>query len=599
MPKYNYTIAIYIFSILLINSSILGYVFNSNSAKIRNIKNNEILLVNYKLNNLNEELKYVINSLLTLSESKILKNYWVNNKIEEFISSEYLLTITNNQIYDQIRLINNQGMELIRVNFNEGSPKIVSPENLQNKKERYYFKESIKLGPGQVYISPLDLNIENNKIEHPIKPMIRIATPVYDRQNKKQGIVIINYLADHLMEKLKSPNDTIVKTLLINSSGYFFKGFNTSEEWLFMYPKKRQVTFNNYVGDFQDSVLFKDFYQFETKLGLFTSKLLTFDDKHFSHNKQYFKHISEYEHNIEGSDKYWSIIQYIPEKYLYKENKKRLLVAIIGLLVFNIVGIFVFLKINNTNKQKKLAYFQLEKSKNELEQLNQTKDRLYSILAHDLKNPFNAMIGFSEVLLRKYNKYDDKKRLELIQIVSDGINATYQLLENLLIWTKSQTGTFTTNFKPLNLHNLISIVIDECNIQSNKKSVMLENNIDKSLEICADYYMITTVARNLISNAIKFSFENSKVIISATNHETFVTVCIEDFGIGMMNKTRTQLFKSVKKTITSTNGTANEQGSGLGLILCKELIEIHKGDIWVESESEKGSRFYISLPKIN
>lgn len=579
----------------MLNVSVFMPIVTINKSKLRTIKNHEIFKVNYVLNGINEELNHVINDLLILSESHLLINYWKNSNqapMQKLIESHYLNVITNNKIYDQIRLINNAGQELIRANYNKGKPEIVASNQLQNKKGRYYFEEALLLKKGNVYMSPMDLNIENGDIDKPFKPMIRLATPVYDHENKKRGIVIINYLAKHLLERLPNETDDLSETLLINSDGYFFKGFKADDEWLFMFPAKEQIKLKSYINNYQDSITQNQTFQFEHKSGLFTSKTLTFNEKHFSH----YNNQKGFEHEIFNTEKRWHIVQFLSGKLLHKENNIRTFVSLLVLLVLNIGAILLFIRINKINKQKQQAFHELEKSQNKLKSIIATKDKLYSLLAHDLKNPFNSMLGFSEVLLRKYHKYDDNKRLELINIVSSGLNSTYQLLDNLLIWTKSQTSRFSFKPKEVTLHKLVLAVTDECAIQSNKKRIVIENTIPVNYIAFADYNLLTIVIRNLLSNAIKFSFENSKIKISAKQQNPACIICIEDFGTGIPKHVKDNLFNKVNNSLITTKGTDNESGTGLGLLLCQELIEIHKGKIWVESEIGKGSRFYISLP---
>jgi hypothetical protein len=149
------------------------------------------------------------------------------------------------KVYDQIRYIDETGMEQARINYSSGSPVVVPPEKLQDKSGRYYFRESIGLSEGEIYFSPLDLNVENGRVETPRKPMIRLATPVFTPAGEKAGIVVLNYLAEEVIERLRSLqlNDDMTRTLLLNSGGYALYSENGPEkEFTFMFPDRAQCT---------------------------------------------------------------------------------------------------------------------------------------------------------------------------------------------------------------------------------------------------------------------------------------------------------------------------------------------------------------------
>jgi len=236
---------------------------------------------------------------------------------------------------------------------------------------------------------------------------------------------------------------------------------------------------------------------------------------------------------------------------------------------------------------------ELVRINNELNDLNATKDKFFTIIAHDLKNPFNAILGFGELLMLKFEKYNDEKKKNLIKAIYDSSKNIYKLLENLLQWSRSQTGNM--EFKPEEFY--LNELID-----SNK--VLVENLLkDKYIQIStigienikvyADKNMINMVLRNLIANAIKFT-ENGFIRIECEQDNLQVVVKIIDSGVGIDQEKIAGLFDIGSSK--STHGTREESGTGLGLILCKEFVEKNKGTIHVESEEGKGSTFYFTLP---
>ena len=231
----------------------------------------------------------------------------------------------------------------------------------------------------------------------------------------------------------------------------------------------------------------------------------------------------------------------------------------------------------------------------ELKDANAMKDKFFSILAHDLRSPFNVLTGFLGLLHEEYDDFSDEQRKEFIKKILDTSNQTFSLLENLLEWARSQRGHIKYTPSQINIHSLCNEVVMFFEHASASKKIEIETNIPENLSAFADSYMIKTVIRNLLSNALKFSYPGSKVMIDGRSHEKNTMVSIKDNGKGIQPKTLKNLFKMDVKT--TEVGTSNEKGTGLGLILCKEFIEKNKGEIWVESIPEKGSIFTFVLPR--
>jgi len=230
-----------------------------------------------------------------------------------------------------------------------------------------------------------------------------------------------------------------------------------------------------------------------------------------------------------------------------------------------------------------------------LKELNATKDKFFSIIAHDLKSPFNSILGFSNLLVdnAKKNNYDDlEKYTGLIQKSSQ---LAMDLLLNLLEWSRSQTGKMEFNPEMIEIEPLIDEGIDLHNDSALQKSITIFRKNLSHPTFFADKAMIATILRNLISNAIKFTYPGGKIIISAKQKKVGLLVTVSDNGVGIKKEAIEMLFRIDKSY--STSGTQNEMGTGLGLLLCKEFITKHGGKIGVKSEHGKGSTFYFTIPK--
>lgn len=235
----------------------------------------------------------------------------------------------------------------------------------------------------------------------------------------------------------------------------------------------------------------------------------------------------------------------------------------------------------------------LEEVNQNLITLNATKDKFFSIIAHDLKNPFTSILGFSEMLLSNYEKLADEKRRQYIEIIYNSAMNVYKLLENLLEWARTQTGTIS--FEPVlfDMNSLFDSNLELIHDKISEKNIMIEKNLPDKVEAYADKNMINTVIRNLLTNAVKFT-EKGKISISVKPQGNFWECSISDTGTGIPQQKLQTIF-SVEKS-KSSPGTRGETGTGLGLILCKEFVEKNGGEIRADSTEGQGSTFYFTVP---
>jgi len=243
---------------------------------------------------------------------------------------------------------------------------------------------------------------------------------------------------------------------------------------------------------------------------------------------------------------------------------------------------------------RKRAEIELQESEKQLRIANATKDKFFSIIAHDLKNPFNSIIGFSKLLLEQINDQEQSKINEFAHAIHTSGKNAFRLLENLLDWSSSQTGTIRFEPEPFLINQLIQDTIALCSHHADAKYICIQQHLPDQLPAYADKNMVQTVVRNLLTNAIKFTNPQGHITISAARKTDQIHVTVSDNGIGMNPKTIEALFNIHEKS--STPGTENELGTGLGLILCKEFIEKHGSTIKVSSEPGKGSDFSFLLP---
>lgn len=256
---------------------------------------------------------------------------------------------------------------------------------------------------------------------------------------------------------------------------------------------------------------------------------------------------------------------------------------------------------NHLEELVKTRTSKLKEGEKKLKALNATKDKFFSIIAHDLRNPFSTLISFSDLLVKRYEYLDKATIMTYLQNILKTSQKGFRLLENLLEWSKSQTGKINRQPQGIDLRNIVNENIDLFSSIANDKNIKLINNIASGINAYADTNMITTVFRNIISNSLKFTNTGGTVKVSAEVNNTttspYIKIAVRDNGIGIEEENISRLFKIDENY--STPGTAHEKGSGLGLILCKEFIERNGGSIHVESEIGKGSNFIFTLPLLH
>lgn len=238
---------------------------------------------------------------------------------------------------------------------------------------------------------------------------------------------------------------------------------------------------------------------------------------------------------------------------------------------------------------------ELESTVEELQKLNKTKDHFFSILAHDLKNPISALTGISEFMKTNFLKLDKKEALQYLGSIHKSSNAVYDLLVNLLNWSRTQTRNIEYTPADFNVNELLQKTIALIESQLSNKHITLTFSCDKDITAYADYNMVDTAIRNIISNAIKFTEYNGTIAITAKAHEDIIEISIKDDGVGMDKHQLNSLFHLDKNRISV--GTAGERGTGLGLVITRDFIEANKGSIAVESAIGQGTTFTVSLPK--
>lgn len=336
-----------------------------------------------------------------------------------------------------------------------------------------------------------------------------------------------------------------------------------------------------------------------------------------SFNEENLKRISqfEYEYRLQNEKQNLEIEQHKKEALFQAKQERQVVIRNFILLLLAVSVVLLVSIINNARNKRKanevlLSRKQqleeanqllqqqksdLEDATKELEIANQTKDKFFSIIAHDLRSPFTSIFGFSDILLESYHEFDEEELQVFLQKIKTSSESALILLENLFSWAGSNSGSIKFQPDIIPLKPIIETVFSLYHSASNSKDINLSHNIEETDEVFADLDMLRTILRNLVSNAIKFTNSGGEVRIDFKEQNDITVISVYDNGIGMNKDQTDQLFKLSSKP--SSLGTHGEKGSGLGLVLSKEFIERHGGNILVESEISIGTKIFISFPK--
>ncbi len=309
--------------------------------------------------------------------------------------------------------------------------------------------------------------------------------------------------------------------------------------------------------------------------------------------------INHMEKQVELLEKDREIRSLALKKKNIQKNFAILIVLLLLLVVFLLWKRYQFkikkeAELSNSLDIQRLTNQKLEESEKELQNLNASKDRFFSIIAHDIKNPLAGILGFGEHLVRNYKTLDPEEIKEIAVTINDASHNLYSLLENLLSWSRLQTGRLKYSPTSFNLKEICSKSIELQKINAGNKGISLKSNLEDMLEVHADINMFMLVIRNLLSNAVKFTNKGGTIVITSGREGGMAIICIRDNGVGISEENILKLFHIDGGF--STRGTSNEEGTGLGLLLCKECVEKNGGTISVSSKPGEGSTFCFTVP---
>jgi signal transduction histidine kinase len=597
----------YFLILFIIASMVLSWIYISERRNsITALKASEMDHLHAEIATLQMTFRSITTDLHFLSNMRELKNYLSNPKpiLRDEMCCELKRYAMAKGNYEQIRFLDTNGMEIMRIDMKSGIAKQVPDHQLQDKSNRYYFKDALKLKEHEVYVSPIDLNVEHGEIEKPINPMIRFVEPVFDSLGVKRGVIILNYRSKNILEIVSDTkrDRRHIQTFLINQNSYYIIGPTPEDEWGFMFEQRFERNMENQFPDAWNSIS-------NTNMGLFLSEKGFFI--YHTVNPLPSSTVSstgansadgDSECSVDSAEYYWKLVSYLQTDDFHEINFKRFLPYYLLFAIFSFIlaNIFASLKEKQIRAQNevKRANALLKEQNGELKEAIDTKNKFFSIIGHDLRNPMSVVIGYTSMLIDncEFMTIDEVK--EYFGDIERATSKLMQLLENLLEWAQSQTGSI--KFKPheVELSNLVEKAVSPVKMSAKKKKIFIGVSVPSILTAYIDENMITTVIRNLLTNAVKFTPSEGHITITATpNGVDLVEIRIQDTGLGMTEEECGNLFNIKSKY--SKVGTNGEEGTGLGLILTVEFLRKNGGSIKVKSVVDEGSTFIITLPRKN
>lgn len=541
-------------------------------------------------------------------------------------------------IYDQIRFIDESGQEIIRVDMEGPSPRILNDDELQNKADRYYFTETMRLGPSEVYASPLDLNVEHGEVEVPYKPMIRFSTPVFDGAGNRRGIVIINVYAETVLLKVKEAS-ILGLTYLVDQNGFYMEHPDDGKEW-----GRDLGTDENLVNDYPQeatSILTGKAGIIQNQQDHIVSTLISYNQ--YSPDARFIlinivpmsEVLVPYQRTINAL--FMTLLlaffaavttglilarMFIDPLARLTEGAKTMTTGDLDIQIpvtsndelgelaaaFNTMAKALksshnTLEVKVERRTRKLdeanrelqGYLEvIEEQNKKLMELDELKSEFIVTATHELRTPVTSILGFVDIMMDdEGNNLSDVGKKDL-EIVLRNANRLATLTNDLLDVQRIQSGRLEITPKEFDLAGLIQQVSEELAPLFQERKQRLSMDVPGSgLVMLGDEIRISQVLTNLLRNANKFTPDEGEISLSTKKQGDRIEVRIKDTGIGMAPEDMDKLFKPFPGIHHGLNVTS----SGLGLSISKGIVELHKGTIWAESEGKgKGSTFTFSIP---
>jgi signal transduction histidine kinase len=606
-------------------------------SELTRLKSQEMLNVGLGAGTLTGQIESISRDLAFLSSHSALRRA-INNPSAEnvgHLAGDFANFSRSKGIYDQLRWLDETGMEIVRVDYVNGQPVTITGDKLQNKGSRYFFTDAFKLQPGEVFISPLDLNIEQNKIEIPYKPMIRVATPVLDDQGKKRGIVILNYYGREMLQAFATATAGAADHIMVvNGDGYWLKGPQPDDEWGFMF-KRPELSLASRSAAAWQLIRAEDRGQQSMADGLWTWQTiypLVAGQKSSTGAADAFVPSRG---EVETRQYVWKSVAHLSSAVLDAASRSvwgRL--ASIGLLLLAILAFSSWklaqawaaqaaaeaevrrinagleLTVAERTQELNQKVLELDDANAELAHKNEEMESMIYIASHDLRSPLVNIQGFSQRLEKAKGDIDTRLaqddvpetvRSSLAKILGERMPAALGFIKSSSLKMDalingllrlSRAGRAPLSIQPLDMNAMLHEIVGTLTIQAQQANATVTMG---DLPPClADSAQINQVFTNLIDNAIKYRDPARPLSITVTGglHGQRARYDVADTGLGIAEEFQPKVWQLFHRL--DPNGSVS--GEGLGLTLVQRLLDRLRGQITLKSTPGEGSCFTVELP---
>jgi signal transduction histidine kinase len=506
-------------------------------------------------------------------------------ELRQALAEEFSGVLRHKQKYDHVRFIDQEGMEIVRVNYLDGETVVVPREQLQVKKDRYYFAKTINLKRGQVYVSPLDLNIEQGEIEQPRKPTIRFGVPMFNARNERLGILVLNYLGAKLLEKLpRNALGAAGQPLLVNSQGYYLAGHSPSEEWGFMFPALKDRSLAVESPEAWKIVSEAPSGQFRTAHGIYTFRTVyPLLGLRGAAKDAASSEATPLVHHVEPQEPYfWKVISHVrPERlqelsHSFWTNFMRVWLGL-GVLFAGAAWLVAWLSMQNKWPRQRLL----------------KRERLAAIgeamtaLAHESRNALQRSQAGLEMVKKRVR--DDADSLELLAEVHDAQRYLTDLYEEV----RGYAAPIQLRRSVSDLGQLVHTTWGHLATEKNHAQAQLildESPLNLQCEV--DPRAVGQVLRNVLENALAAS-DHPEIRVhfaeDTLHNRPALRISVRDNGRGFRPQDKERVFEPFF--------TTKLRGTGLGLAISRRIIEAHGGRIGVGDPPGPGAEILITLPR--
>lgn len=531
------------------------------------------------------DFETIVSDLIVMAEKNELAALIETGETEyrKALEKEFVSFAAGKKLYDQVRFLDETGMEIVRVNYNKKEAYAVPEHKLQFKGKRYYFKDTFALKQKEFFISPLDLNVEYGKIETPLKPMIRLGTPVFDSDGRKRGIILFNYFGAKIIRNLeKTYINSKGGLMLVNRNGFWLKCPVPEDQWGFMYEEKREKTFQKFFPVAWQTISNEQAGQFFDNRGLFTFTTV-YPLKSIKSDTKTAPVPNIQNGQITECSYYWKIISYIPPETLksaFRDAANRFFQLNLSLFPLIIICSWLLALAYVRRRRDEET---LKKAKESAESANRAKSEFLANMSHELRSPLHVVLGFSRITGSSRHLLPEHQK-NLNTVIQSGEHLL-KMIEDVLDMSKIETGRIRLEERNFDLYGFLYELEQNIRVRAEDKGLQLSFKCFPNTPryIRADKDRLRQVLENLLDNAVKFTREG-KVSVRVKSYKNLsvprLGFEVEDAGSGIPAEAVDTLFEAFTQL---KNEDGWQEGSGLGLAVSYRLVQLMGGKMTVIS----------------